>query len=144
IPSTINIFMSLYSLNRMVFKVSGALQLPRRKLIVSSGEINLNLVDDTKKENTIFVLMVKESSGSAGGRGGGSGMRKIDRILAFKMIGKSDEQIYETQDSQEIEEFDIPYSAVAMDIVLESGVPSVVQGVIDPDMVNRYLEIIAK
>ncbi len=71
-------------------------------------------------------------------------MRKIDRILAFKMIGKSDEQVYETQDSQEIEEFDIPYSAVAMDIVLESGVPSVVQGVIDPDMVNRYLEIVRK
>jgi len=128
----------------MVFKVSGILQLPRRKLIVSSQEINLNTVDGSKEENTIFVLMVKESSGSAGGRGGGSGMRKIDRIVAFKMTGNSDEQIYETQDSQEIEEFDIPYSAVAMDIVLESGVPSVVQGVIDPDMVNRYLEIIRK
>lgn len=128
----------------MVFKVSGILHLPRRKLIVSSQEINLNIVDGSKEENTIFVLMVKESSGSAGGRGGGSGMRKIDRIVAFKMTGNSDEQIYETQDSQEIEEFDIPYSAVAMDIVLESGVPSVVQGVIDPDMVNRYLEIIRK
>ena len=136
--------MSMHSLNRMVFKVSGTLQIPRRKLIVSSQEINLKLVDDTNNENTIFVLMVKESSGSAGGRGGGSGMRKIDKILAFKMIGKIDEQIYETQDSQEIEEFDIPYSAVAMDIVLESGVPSVVQGVIDPDMVNRYLEIVRK
>jgi len=96
------------------------------------------------QENTIFVLMVKESSGSAGGRGGGSGMRKIDRILAFKIKGNVDEQIFETQDSQEIEEFDIPYSAVAMDIVLESGVPYVVQGVVDPDLVNRYLEIIAK
>ena len=72
------------------------------------------------RENTIFVLMVKESSGSAGGRGGGSGMRKIDRILAFNITGNSDEQIYETQNSQEIEEFAIPYSAVAMDIVLES------------------------
>ena len=137
--------MSLHSLNRMVFKVSGTLQLPRRKLIVSSQEINLNITDDSnRRENTIFVLMVKESSGSAGGRGGGSGMRKIDRILAFKIKGNVDEQIFETQDSQEIEEFDIPYSAVAMDIVLESGVPYVVQGVVDPDLVNRYLEIIAK
>ena len=88
--------------------------------------------------------MVKESSGSAGGRGGGSGMRKIDRILAFKITANGDEQIYETQDSQEIEEFDIPYSAVAMDIVMESGVPSVVQGVVDPDMVKGYLELIKK
>ena len=128
----------------MVFKVSPVLQLPRRKLIVSSQEINLNIVDGSLQENTIFVLMVKESSGSAGGRGGGSGMRKIDRILAFKITGNVDKQIFETQDSQEIEEFDIPYSAVAMDIVLESGVPYVVQGVVDPDMVNRYLGIIAK
>ena len=88
--------------------------------------------------------MVKESSGSAGGRGGGSGMRKIDRVFAFKITGNSDEQIYETEDPQEIEEFDIPYSAVAMDIVLESGISSVVQGVIDPDMVNGYLELIKK
>jgi hypothetical protein len=128
----------------MVFKVSEILRLPRRKLIVSSQEINLASVDGVMRENTIFVLMVKESSGSAGGRGGGSGMRKIDRILAFKITGNSDEIIFETQDSQEIEEFDIPYSAVAMDIVLESGVPSVAQGVIDPDMVEGYLELIKK
>lgn len=134
----------MYCLNRMVFKVSEILQLPKRKLIVSSQEINLTSVDGSMRENTIFVLMVKESSGSAGGRGGGSGMRKIDRIVAFKINGNNDEQIYETQDSQEIDEFDIPYSAVAMDIVLESGVPSVVQGVIDPDMVEGYLELIKK
>ena len=136
--------MTTHPLNRMVFQVSPVLQLPRRKLIVSSQEINLNIADGSMQENTIFVLMVKESSGSAGGRGGGSGMRKIDRIIAFKITGNVDEQIFETQDSQEIEEFDIPYSAVAMDIVLESGVPYVVQGVVDPDLVNRYLEIIAK
>ena len=134
----------MYSLDRMVFKVSEILQLPKRKLIVSSHEINLRIVNNNKEENTIFILMVKESSGSAGGRGGGSGMRKIDKILAFKLTGNKDEQIYETQDSQVIEEFDIPYSAVAMDIVLESGLPSVVQGVIDPDMVNSYLALIRK
>jgi hypothetical protein len=136
--------MSTYPFNRMVFKVSEILRLPRRKLIVSSQEINLNIVEGSKEENIIFILMVKESSGSAGGRGGGSGMRKIDSILAFKITGNSDNQIYETQDSQEIEKFDIPYSAVAMDIILESGISSVVQGVIDPDMVNRYLELIKK
>ena len=128
----------------MVLRVSEILNLPMRKLIVSSQEINLNAVDGRMKENTIFVLMVKESSGSAGGRGGGSGMRKIDRIFGFKIFGNSDEQIYETEDPQEIEEFEIPYSAVAMDIVLESGVSSVVQGVIDPNMVSEYLKLIKK
>ena len=128
----------------MVLKVSEILNLPMRKLIISSQDINLNAADGRVKENTIFILMVKESSGSAGGRGGGSGMRKIDRIIGFEIIGNSDEQIYETDDPQEIEEFEIPYSAVAMDIVLESGVSSVVQGVIDPNMVNEYLKIIKK
>ena len=128
----------------MVLKVSEILNLPMRKLIISSQDINLNAADGRVKENTIFVLMVKESSGSAGGRGGGSGMRRIDRIIGFEIIGNSDEQIYETDDPQEIEEFEIPYSAVAMDIVLESGVSSVVQGVIDPNMVNEYLKIIKK
>ena len=128
----------------MVLKVSEILNLPMRKLVISSQEINLNAADGRVKENTIFVLMVKESSGSAGGRGGGSGMRKIDRIIGFEIIGNSDEQIYETDDPQEIEEFEIPYSAVAMDIVLESGVSSVVQGIIDPNMVNEYLKIIKK
>ena len=128
----------------MVLKVSEILNLPMRKLIISSQEINLNAADGRVKGNTIFVLMVKESSGSAGGRGGGSGMRKIDRIIGFEIIGNSDEQIYETDDPQEIEEFEIPYSAVAMDIVLESGVSLVVQGVIDPNMVNEYLKIIKK
>jgi len=128
----------------MVLKVSEILNLPMRKLIISSQEINLNAADGGVKENTIFVLIVKESSGSAGGRGGGSGMRKIDRIIGYEIIGNSDEQIYETDDPQEIEEFEIPYSAVAMDIVLESGVSSVVQGVIDPNMVNEYLKIIKK
>lgn len=134
----------MYSLSRMVLKVSEILNLPMRKLIVSSQEINLNVADGREKENTIFVLLVKESSGSAGGRGGGSGMRKIDRIFGFKIFGNSDEQIYETEDPQEIEEFEIPYSAVAMDIVLESGISSVAQGVIDPNMVREYLKLIKK
>ena len=134
----------MYSLSRMVLKVSEILNLPMRKLIVSSQEINLNIADGREKENTIFVFLVKESSGSAGGRGGGSGMRKIDRIFGFKIFGNSDEQIYETENPQEIEEFEIPYSAVAMDIVLESGISSVAQGVIDPNMVREYLKLIKK
>ena len=128
----------------MIFKVSEILNLPMRKLIVSSQEINLNVADSQEKQNTIFVLMVKESSGSAGGRGGGSGMRKIERIFGFKIFGNSDIQIYETEDPEEIEEFEIPYSAVAMDIVLETGITSVAQGVIDPNMISDYLKLIKK
>ena len=41
-----------------------------------------------------------------------------------------------------IEKFDIPYNAVAMDIVLKSGEPYVVQGIIDQEIIKSYLKII--
>jgi hypothetical protein len=40
------------------------------------------------------------------------------------------------------EKFDIPNNAVAMDIILESGEPYVVQGITDKEMINSYLKII--
>ena len=42
------------------------------------------------------------------------------------------------------EKFEIPYSAVALDIVLRSGEKYVVQGIVDPQMVSDYLELIKK
>jgi hypothetical protein len=116
------------------------LQLPKRKLIVSLNDIILNKKDDI--ENIIFILMVEESFGSAGGRGGGSGNRKIDKILGFKIKDNKDIKIVETDDADIIEKFDIPYNAVAMDIVLESGEPYVVQGIIDSEMIKSYLKVI--
>ena len=115
------------------------LQLPKRKLIVSSNDIILN---KNNIENIIFGLMVEESFGSAGGRGGGSGNRKIDKIIGFRIKDSKDLKIFETENAEIIEKFDIPYNAVAMDIILESGEPHVVQGIIDPEMIKEYLKII--
>ena len=44
--------------------------------------------------------MVEESFGSAGGRGGGSGNRKIDKILGFKINDNKDIKIFETDDTE--------------------------------------------
>jgi hypothetical protein len=124
--------------------LSNTIQLPQRKLIVSSKDIDLSSPMSSKSTNTIFVLMIKESSGSAGGRGGGSGMRKIERIIGFEVLPNSERLIYESSSEVEIERFEIPYSAVAMDIVLRSGENYVVQGVVDPQLISTYLEIIEK
>jgi hypothetical protein len=86
--------------------------------------------------------MIKESRGSAGGRGGGSGMRKIEKILGFKVEQNNDKLIFETNNEADIEKFEIPYSAVAQDIVLNSGEKYVVQGIVDPQMVRNYLELV--
>jgi hypothetical protein len=120
--------------------LSQIIQLPKRKLIVSLNDITLN--KNKSIENIVFILMVEESFGSAGGRGGGSGNRKIDQIIGFRIIDNKELKIFETEDAEIIEKFEIPYNAVAMDIILESGEPYVVQGIIDSEMIKEYLKTI--
>jgi hypothetical protein len=109
------------------------LRLPQRKLVVALSDIAL----DKKTKNEIFVLMVEESRGSAGGRAAGSGHRKIDKVYGFSCDGACS-KVFETDDPQKVEMFDIPYSAVAMDITLSDGRPYVVQGIVDPDFIANY------
>jgi hypothetical protein len=123
----------------MESSLSQILQIPKRKLIVSLNDIILN--KNKSIENIVFILMVKESFGSAGGRGGGSGNRKIDKIIGFRIVDSKELKIFETENTEIIEKFDIPYNAVAMDIILESGEPYVVQGITDPEMIKEYLKI---
>jgi hypothetical protein len=112
----------------------------QRKLLVTYKELDLS---DISSFNQIFILLVEESKGSAGGRGGGSGSRKINQIIGFRIEDKNVKKIYETNEKDLIELFEIPYSAVAMDITLSDGKQIVVQGVIDPDMITNYNNIIS-
>ena len=117
-------------------ELDDVLQLPQRKLVVCQQDLSL----DKKAPNTVFVLMVEESRGSAGGRAAGSGSRRIERIFGFICEGGNPSKIFETEDASKIEGFDIPYSAVAMDIKLSDARDYVVQGVVDADLVSRYLQ----
>lgn len=112
----------------------------QRKLLVTYKELDLA---DTSSFNQIFILLIEESKGSAGGRGGGSGSRKINQIIGFRIEDKNVKKIYDTNEKDLIELFEIPYSAVAMDITLSDGKQIVVQGVIDPDMITNYNNIIS-
>jgi hypothetical protein len=114
------------------------LSLPTRKLVVSSTEVDL-----TKSEHSIvFVLLVEESFGSAGGRAGGSGSRKISRILGFKVHQSMISLIIDIREMDIIDRFDVPYSAVALDITLSTGQRSVVQGIVDPILIEEYMRIV--
>ena len=112
-------------------------QLAQRKLVVSQKDVRL----DEKTSNEIFILLIEESMGSAGGRAGGSGHRRVDRIYGFSCDAGKCEKFFETDEPGMIEMFDIPYSAVAMDIKLSDGRPFVVQGIADPDFVASYRSI---
>jgi hypothetical protein len=114
------------------------LQLPQRKLVVAQYDIDLGL----DARNEIFILMVEESSGSAGGRAAGSGSRRINRIYGFSCNSGMCRKYYETTEQQKIGLFDIPYSAVAMDIKLSTGKSFVVQGIVDPVLIEEYMRIV--
>ena len=114
------------------------LSLPARKLVVASTEVDLS-----KSEHSIvFVLLVEESFGSAGGRAGGSGSRKISRILGFKIHQSMISLIIDIREMDVIDRFDVPYSAVALDITLSTGERSVVQGIVDPILIEEYMRIV--
>lgn len=119
--------------------IDAILQLPQRKLVISQNDVYL---DDKQAKNEIFILMVEESRGSAGGRAAGSGYRSINRIYGFSCDGGRCDKFFDTDDQSKIEQFDIPYSAVAMDIRLSDGRPYVVQGVVDPSFVETYRSLI--
>lgn len=114
------------------------LLLPTRKLVVASSDIDLGKSHDC----TVFVLLVEESVGSAGGRAGGSGSRKIDRVLGFRVHQYRIDPIVDSQETEIIDRFDVPYSAVALDIILSNGQESVVQGIVDPVLINEYMQIV--
>jgi hypothetical protein len=114
------------------------LLLPTRKLVVASTDIDLR----KSEECTVFVLLVEESFGSAGGRAGGSGSRKIGRILGFKRHLSRTDLIIDSQETETINQFDVPYSAVALDIFLSTGQESVVQGIVDSVLIEEYMRIV--
>ena len=111
----------------------------KRKLLVLYDELDLSNLSST---NEIFILLVEESKGSAGGRGGGSGHRKIIQVCGFKIDNRNIKKIYDTKDEKLIEKFEIPYSAVAMDIKLSDGRQIVVQGILDQNMIKDYNALI--
>jgi hypothetical protein len=111
------------------------LQHPARKIVVAEAEIDMT----TDNKNDIFILLVEESRGSAGGRAAGSGVRRIIKVMRYSCNNGMCIKSFETDNTEAIELFDIPYSAVAMDIKLFQGKQIVVQGIVDPDLVASYV-----
>ena len=119
--------------------IDAVLQLPQRKLVVAKSDVLL----DRQMNNEIFILMVEESRASAGGRAAGVGHRRVNRVYGFSCDGSKYTKFFDTTEQEKIDQFDIPYSAVAMDIRLSDSRPYVVQGVVNPDFVASYHSVIS-
>ena len=120
--------------------IDAVLQLPQRKIVVAENDVFL----DKQIKNDIFIVMVEESTGSAWGRAASICHRRVDRIYGFSCygIGKCT-KFFDTIEQDKIDQFVIPYSAVAMDIRLSDGKPYVLQGIVDPDSVATYRSVVS-
>jgi hypothetical protein len=120
--------------------IDAILASPQRKLVVANKDIDLSI--NETGDMYIFIFMVLELPGSAGGRSGGSGSRRIDKIVAFTCSKMGCNKFFESLDIEQVDKFEVPYSAVAIDIKLSTGRDVVVQGVVDPSLVQNYQETI--
>ena len=122
----------------MTTTIEAELRQQNRKILVCRKDL-----DFTKTYmNVIMIFVVEESRGSAGGRAAGYGSRRISKIMCFSNQHGNYNKIFESSDEQTILQFEIPYSAVALDIKLADGSQLVMQGTIDPEKVESYMPLI--
>jgi hypothetical protein len=111
-----------------------------RKIFVARNSIDLRASDDG---NYVFVLELPTVKlGVAGGRIGGIGERKIQKLQCFQIQNRDCKKIFETEDAEQLEKFELPYHAAGLSIILPDGTEKVVTGVVDPELVERYNGVI--
>jgi len=112
----------------------------KRRIFVAEKPVDLR---SDKQGNCLYVIELPVSApGAAGGRVGGIGERRIQKLYCFRAENGRWMKIYETEDSEKLERFDLPYHAAGLSIILPDGSTRVVSGVIDQEFVQKYNEIV--
>ena len=109
-----------------------------RRIFVAEDTIDL-----TKNEgkNCVYILELPGTApGAAGGRIGGIGERRIQKVLCFRQENDRWIKVYETDFAERLDKFDLPYHAAGLDVVLPDGSKRIVSGVVDPELVSTYNE----
>lgn len=111
-----------------------------RRIFVAESPIDLR---DSETRNCVYVLQLPTSApGAAGGRVGGIGERKIEKVYCFRLENGKWMKVYETDDLNKLERFELPYHAAGLSIVLTDGSEKVVSGVVDREFIRQYDETI--
>lgn len=110
-----------------------------RRIFVAQASIDLRSSEGT---NCVYVLQLPTSApGAAGGRIGGIGERKVQKLYCFRLENGKWMKIYETEDEGKLEKFELPYHAAGLTVILPDGTERVVSGVIDEEFVQKYDQI---
>ncbi len=111
-----------------------------RRIFVTENHIDLRA---NEGKNCVYVLQLPTSApGVAGGRIGGIGERRIQKISCFRQENGKWIKAYEIENPEKLEKFELPYHAAGLSVVLPDGSEKVVSGVVDQEFVQRYNEAI--
>jgi hypothetical protein len=110
-----------------------------RRIFVAEKPVDLTFPEG---RNCVYVLQLPDSYGSAGGRVGGIGERRIQKIYCFRKEEGRWLKAYESDDEGKLEKFELPYHAAGLSVTLPDGTERVVSGVVDAEFVQRYNETV--
>lgn len=111
-----------------------------RRIFVAESQIDLR---ESTGKNCVYVLQLPATAlGAAGGRIGGVGERRVEKLYCFRLEGGKWIKVYETDDTAKLERFELPYHAAGLSVVLPNGSEKVVSGVVDEEFIRMYNETI--
>ncbi len=111
-----------------------------RRIFLAESDIDLR---DSEGRNCVYVLQLPSSAlGAAGGRVGGVGERRVEKVLCFRKENGKWIKAYETDQPDKLERFELPYHAAGLSITLPDGSERVVSGVVDEEFIRKYNEAI--
>ena len=106
-----------------------------RRILVAENPVDLQLLQGT---NSVYILQLPEGSLAAGGRAGGFGERRVEKIYAFHYENGTCKKLFETDNPEKLERFELPYHAAATPVVMPDGSERIISGIIDPEFVDTY------
>ena len=110
-----------------------------RRILVAENPVDLQSL---RGHNSVYVLQLPEGSLAAGGRAGGFGERRIEKLYAFHYEDGSCRKLFETDSPDKLDRFELPFHAAGTPVVLPDGSEKIISGVIDPQFVESYKRII--
>lgn len=110
-----------------------------RKILVAEIPVDLQSL---QSENSVYILQLPEAGSAAGGRAGGFGERRLERLYAFHYEKGACFKLFEVDNPEKLEKYDLPYHAAGTPVVLPDGSEHVISGVIDPEFVESYKRIV--
>ena len=110
-----------------------------RKVLVAENPVDLKTL---RGANSVFILQLPDGSSSAGGRAGGFGERRLERLYCFHYEDGNCRKLYEVDSPEKLERFDLPYHATGTAVIMPDGSEKVMSGLIDPEFVESYRHVV--